>query len=166
MIALKITDTRTFMSHLLIKDTFDGLLFTDVELAMANTYSISGSINRGFYTDEEYDVLPDKDYSTWGAVKPFCYSLIKGSKVPGSMKVIFCMPKQHIEEVLEASGGILTADDVEGMNLNVRYMNGELNLITGTSLKTFTLDKSVEKAYDNYIIAYLDRCGIDYTICT
>ena len=53
MISLTIKDTKTFMSHLLIKDTFDNMLLSEAAIVTGNTYNINGSINRSFFSDDE-----------------------------------------------------------------------------------------------------------------
>ena len=162
MISLVIKDTRTFMSHLLIKDTFDSMLLSQAELNMAYSFTIDGSINRDFYTQEEYDELDNKNYSSWSIIKPFCFSFIKGSKVPSSMKIIFVMPDSVTERIIAESGASLNLTDVEGLFINIRYKDNTVTIITGTSLKAFTLDKSIEHSFDNYIKLYLEHCQIDY----
>ena len=97
MISLEIKDTKIFMSHLLIKDSFNSMLLSEAELAMANTYTIQGKINRSFYTDEEYESLSNKDYSLWEDIKPFCYSLVKGSSS--------CQHEDNIQSFLTDYGG-------------------------------------------------------------
>mgnify|MGYP006977389865 CR=1 FL=1 len=51
MISLTIKDTKTFMSHLLIKNTFDNMLLSEAAIVTGNTYNINGSINRSFFSD-------------------------------------------------------------------------------------------------------------------
>ena len=162
MISLEIKDTKTFMSHLLIKDSFNSMLLSEAELAMANSYTIQGKINRSFYTDEEYESLSNKDYSLWEDIKPFCYSLVKGSRVPASMKIIFKASLQITEDVINSSDTSLTADDVEGLYINIRYRDSRLNLVTGISLNSFSLDKGVEHSFDRYVKTVLDHLNISY----
>ena len=162
MISLQIKDTKTFMSHLLIKDTFDSMLLSQAELNMAYSFTLDGSVNRSFYTDEEYDGLDNRNYTPWKTIKPFCFSFIKGSKVPSGMKIIFVMPDSAVERIIQDSGASLSHDDIEGLFNNIRYKDNIVSVITGTSLKTFTLDKSVEHSFDNYIKLFLEHYQIDY----
>lgn len=91
MISLTIKDTKTFMSHLLIKDTFDNMLLSEAAIVTGNTYNINGSINRSFFSDDELASLASPSYSQWSKIKPVCFSLIKGNKVPTSLKIIFLL---------------------------------------------------------------------------
>ena len=53
MISLILKVTRTFMSNLLIKDTFDRLLLSEAVISTAHTYTINGEINKSFFSEEE-----------------------------------------------------------------------------------------------------------------
>ena len=162
MISLHIKDTKQFMSHLLIKDTWDKFLLSEATLMMANTFTISGEINRNFFTDEEYEVLYDKTYRQWSQIKPFCYSIIKGSKVPTNMKIIFVLPKDIEAEILANADSTITADDVERLFINIRYNENGIAIITGTCLRTFTLDKTLEHYFDNYIKTFLNQIELSF----
>lgn len=162
MISLSITDIKQFMSHLLIKDTFDSFLLSEADIATANTFTIQGSINRSFYSDDEFSELPNQNYSSWSQLKPFCFSLIKGNKVPSSMKIIFALSDSQCEAVLSDGETGFTANDINGLFINIRYQDGHLTAITGTSLRVFTLDKSVDKAFDHYICRFLSDAGINF----
>ena len=78
MLSLTIKDTKNFMSQLLIKEAFDGLFLSEAVIKTANSYTISGELNKDFFSEEEWNDLPEKSYSRWSSVKPFCFRLIKG----------------------------------------------------------------------------------------
>lgn len=162
MISLALKDTKTFMSSLLIKDTFDRMLLSEAVISTAHTYTINGAINKAFFSQEELSELPDASHAEWLSVKPFCYSIIKGSKVPTGMKIIFILPEAAVRDVISEAASSITEDDVEGLCLNIRYSEGKVFIVTGTALKTFTLDKSVEHAFDRYIRLFFEQNGIDF----
>ena len=49
---------------------------------------------------------------------------------------------------------------MEGFYLNIRYAKDELMLTSGCMQKTFSLDKTWEKAWDHYIENYLTHLGL------
>ena len=49
MIALTMTGIKDFMSHLLLKDTFDSFCFIEGEIVTFNTFTIDGFIHREFF---------------------------------------------------------------------------------------------------------------------
>ena len=90
------------MSHLLVKDTFDNFLLSEADIKTSCSHSIDGQINRAFYSDEEWETLEGdaRRYELWLNQKPFCFSLIKGSKVPSSMKIVMLMSTKDTEALL------------------------------------------------------------------
>lgn len=162
MISLSITDVKQFMSHLLIKDTFDTFLLSEANIVTANTFTIQGNINKEFFSDEELKALPNQQYSFWTQIKPFCFSLIKGSKVPSSMKIIFLLSPAQVLSLLETVDTEFTDSEINGLFMNLRYQDGKLTLISGTSLRTFSLDKSIDKAFDQYICHFLAEADISF----
>lgn len=162
MISLTIRDTKAFMSHLLIKNTFDRFQLSEASLSTANTYTINGEVNRAFYTQEEFESLSDHRYSRWESIKPFCFQLIKGSKVPSAMKYIFVLPEERTEQLLKECDFTASLSDVSGLFLNIKYGEAGVTIVTGTALHIFTLDKTLEKAFDRYVKTFLEHSGISY----
>mgnify|MGYP000567973763 CR=1 FL=1 len=78
MIALKLTNVKACMSHLLLMDTFDSFLLIEGEIMTFNTFKIDGFIQKNFYTSEELEqmgTLPE--YAYWKQLREYCFSLIK-----------------------------------------------------------------------------------------
>lgn len=166
MISLSIKDVKLFMSHLLIKDTFDSFLLSEADISTANNFIINGNINKDFFSSEEYEELDNKNYSLWSQLKPFCFSLIKGSKVPSSMKIIFLLSDSQCSNILSSIDSSMDSPisvvDINGLFMNIRYQDGQLTIITGSSLKVFTLDKSIDNAFDKYVCRFLSDAGISF----
>ena len=49
-----------------------------------------------------------------------------------------------------------------GLYLNIHFENGRLSCVTGTSFKTFTLDKTLEHVWDEYAERFFIHKGIDF----
>lgn len=162
MISLNITDTKNFMSNLLIKDTFDRFLLISADVSTANTFTINGELNKPFFSEEELNNLKDTRYAFWSSIKPFCYSIIKGSKVPLSLKIVFMLSEDDTNAFLNSPPLSGYLQDINGLFINIRYSNGVVNIVTGTSLKSFTLDKSIEHAFDDYIRNFLIASDINF----
>ena len=62
MIAFSLTNTKEFMSHLLLSDTFDHFSFIEGEIVTFNTFRIDGFIQKDFLTPERIcrSILPGK----------------------------------------------------------------------------------------------------------
>jgi hypothetical protein len=158
MIALRLTSVKDSMAHLLLAETFDNFLFIEGEIVTFNTFNIDGFIQKSFYPEEEN--IPS--YSLWKQLREYCYSLIKGKKTPLSFKFIFSLAPAAISRFIIQNNLDYKADEVQGMYLNIRYDGNSLQCITGISLKTFTLDKSLEQCWDKMVQKFLSQKQITY----
>lgn len=148
MIALRIEDKKKFTSELFVGEMFDRFFLQEAVVVTFNTFTVDGRIRQGYFTEEELEQGRIEEYSLWSAVKPFCYSLIKGKKLPESFRIVFGYPAAAIERFLADKGVPMRADQVRGLYLNVRYEDGQLKCVTGTAVNYFTMDKSLERAWD------------------
>lgn len=164
MISLRIKDTRKFMSHLLVKNTFDNFLLSEASINTSCLHSIEGKINHSFYSDEEWAELDEdeKKYTSWLVQKPYCFSLIKGSKVPSSMKIVMLLSSSATVKLLNDSEALLSYDNINGLFINIKYQDGHADIITGTSLNIFSLDKTLDSSFDSYIRNFLIDNGLDF----
>lgn len=160
MIALKLTSPKQFMSHLLLLETFDHFLLIEGEIVTFNTFRIDGYIQKEFF--ENQDDLPE--YSTWKQVREFCYSLIKGKRTPLSFKFIFSLSPENIARLIEREGLDFQAENVQGLYLNIRFDENGLSCVTGTSLKTFSMDKSLDKSWDTMVQKFFTQKGIAFDL--
>jgi hypothetical protein len=165
MIALQIQDIKNFMSKLLLSQTFDNFQIVEGSITTFNTFHIEGRLHKDFFTAEEIEeqFLDKREFSLWKEVKPFCLELIKGKKTPLSFKFIFQLSKENTEKLLASSGiTSLQPENISGLLLNVRFDNGSLCVITATNLNLFTLDKSLEHAWDDMVKRFLKQQEISF----
>lgn len=155
MISLKVADVKAFMNKLLLQNVFDNFLVSEVEVNMANKYTIQGEMNQSFYSNDEKELLDGRIYSTWGELKPMVLQMMKGNRTPLSFKMVFLLSKSNTIHVLEKSGLPFRYEDVGGLFLNLRFDSNGLYLITGTSLKVFTLDKSLDQVWEKDLKTFL-----------
>lgn len=161
MLALQIKNIKDFMSKLFLKDTFDPFYLVESSIITANTFSIDGRIKKEYFTSEENEERQYAEYSTWEALRPFCFQLIKGKKTPLAIKLIFCLTPDQSEKLIEKSGLPFQIRDIDGLFFNIRYENSNAIFTTGISMKTFTLDKSLELFWDQSMIKFLKNADID-----
>ena len=159
MIALQIQHIRDFMNKLLLQDTFDRFLVSDASITTFTTFSIDGQLQADFFETEKAKELKAQERSqvTWKEIKPFCYSVIKGRRTPLAFKFVFQLPQEETALLLARSGSPLTPQDVFGLYFNCQYQGEALTLTTGSSLKVFTLDKSLDHAWDQMLQEFLLR---------
>ncbi len=149
MVSFNIIDVKDCMSHLLIKDTFDSFLFMEGDITTFNRFHIDGLLQFDFFDTEQAETLDKRKYSLWKEVKDFCFSIVRGKKTPLHMKLIFSLSPENTQKFLTQADLPFTPDMVKGLYLNFHYDGSALKCITGTSMHTFTMDKSLEHAWDD-----------------
>lgn len=162
MIALELTDVKDFMNKLLLTDTFDHFLLSEATVVTYNTFIIDGHIKKEFFSEEELVEFSGETISKWSQIRPFCLQQIKGKKQPLSFKFIYILSNADSKNLLEESGLNYTMNDVNGFTFHISFKNNQLSCVTGTSLKTFTLDKSLEQYWDQKVQEFLKKSEIIY----
>lgn len=155
MISLKIFPVKGFMSALLSQNVFDNFWFSEGEIETFGKFSISGYLNQDFYSTDEWEALEGRRYASWAEIRPYIYQLIRGNKTPLSFKFVLLLSAENTARVLRRSGTGFTPEQVGGLFLNIRFGQNEVHLITGLSLKVFSMDKSLEFAWDQDMKTFL-----------
>ncbi len=155
MVALKIDDIKAFTYKLFVGTDFDGFLVREVNIVTYNSFTIDGHIRQGYYSEQELEENKIEELSSWHVLKPFCFSLIKGKKLPGSFQVTLQLPPAQVDHFLQRRQLSLTSEQINGIYMNIRYEDQVLYCISGTSLNLFTLDKSLDREWDEAMRLFL-----------
>ena len=138
MLSLSITDIKSFMGKLLKEDTFDTF----------NLHSLTIQNFAHFEIHKPEDQPPPK----WSVIRPFALDMVRGGgATPKTLKT-----------VLSTDGSLVNTTDTT-LFLNTHFEEGNITITTGISQKTFTMDKSPQIAWDNYIQNFLNDKGIGFT---
>lgn len=129
------TDVKSFMPKLLVKDTFDLFEVRNVEIVSFAEFSINSILTK----KEDEEVL------TWEKIRPIVYNIIKGAVLPKQIKVVFCLKKDELINI---------SDNLSSCFLNLLYENEEVMFTTGTSQKTFSLEKKEDIIFDEFVEKY------------
>ena len=164
MIAIKIEDRKQFTSGLFVGDLFDSVLVKEASIVTFNAFTIDGRVRKGYYSKEEQEERKLEEYSFWSAVRPFCFSLIKGKRLPESFQIVLQFAGQAVKEFAEEYGLSIAPERIKGLYLNIRYEDGQMVCVTGTSLDFFSLDKSVEEAWDKKAQVFFKEHQIPYIV--
>lgn len=162
MISLKIEDVKSFMAMLLTNALFDDFILKEVEIQTFTNFKISGQFCEDFFSQEELEGRIEKKAVLWSEIRGIVFSIIRGNKTPLSMKIVFQLPKEQVYNLVNSLGGRLKLEDVGGLFLNIRFEKNELFIITGTAIKTFTLDKTLEQEWDAWVKSFLKTQNISY----
>ena len=163
MIALQITDIKTFMHHLLKGTMFDNFLLQEATITQAASFHIDGTFNKDFYSEDELEEmnLDHVPFLPFSHIRPICFELLKGKKKPGYFKFVFLLSPKNQESTIARSGSSFHNEDVSAMYLNLTYKNNILTCTTGISYRLFSLDKTLDHEWDRLVTVFFRQNGID-----
>lgn len=162
MISFHIKEIKPFMAKLLMGATFDHLVLKSMEIQTFTDFIITGNFNESYFTKEELDERAGSRFISWSEVKQIAYSIIKGNKTPLLLKLVLQLPPSEAFKLVKISGIGLKEEEVGGLYMNIRFEKGELHIITGVAIKAFTMDKSLEQAWDESVRHFLVNQGINF----
>ncbi|NLL69897.1 MAG: hypothetical protein GX238_02055 [Epulopiscium sp.] len=152
MIALTILDLRLFMQELLKGSIFHPFEVRNVEIQTFTTFQISGQLHKDFFLIEEQELL-QRNYALWKEIQPFVFQMVKGSRLPKKLKLVLSFPKEEWHNVLPLEQQKQTS----ALFLNLLYEHPKMTCTTGVALPSFTLDKTVEHLWDEFIQSFLQQ---------
>jgi len=137
MLSLSIADTKDFMTLLLKSDCFDDFDFHNIIIHSFACFEIGK--------------MPQHDAFLWKKMKPYVFEIIKGNTLPKYTKIVLCK-----------NGNFLGLSE-STFFLNITYENGEVSISTGVSQKSFSLDRSAQICWNEWVLSFFDEKNILYT---
>lgn len=164
MRSYQIQDIRDFMKKLLIADTFDTFLLSEASITTFSTFHIDGTFHPDYLGSEETEISPAEQsgYTLWKRIRPFFFELTKGKNTPLNFHIVFRLAPHNVEKLVQQSGLSLSPSDIAGLFLNIRYDGSSLTCVSGTSLRIFTLDKSLDFAWDSMLEKFFKQKEIPF----
>ena len=159
MIALQITELKSFMGKLLATNTFDDFLLQEATLQMGIGYVIDGHINEAFYQTEEDQATERLPFITYSEVRGTLFDLIKGKRTPLGFQVLLQLPPKRCN-LLFPEG--LQTHLIKGLVMNIRYDGSKALITSGISYSSFSLDKAPELIWDEAMMTFLRSAGIAF----
>ncbi len=150
MLTVNIGDNKSFMNKLLRESIFDDFEVRKIEVQTFTHFEISGIIDKNFYAVEEQENIK-RNFCIWSEIKPIVFNLIKGNKLPRFIKIIFSLDEEKMLQISENAAALF---------LNISFENNVIICTTGSSQKNFSLDKSVDIAWEEYICEFLKNNDI------
>lgn len=152
----EIENKKKFTRALFTGDAFDKFLVTEAAFDTLTGFRIDGHINMDFLDDSEA-ALPENQEGViyWSRVKNFCFEIIKGKKLPLKFKIVFMLPVRLYKAFLARTQVDFKPEDINALFLNISYQEDKLTSTSAVSLKNFSLDKSLENAWDDYISRFI-----------
>lgn len=162
MTRFQIPDIRDFTKKLFIGDSFDFFLVSRASFITGTAVTLDGALHKGYFTDAQWEELEQHDLAPWPLLKPLCFQIIKGSRLPEQFSIVFSLPRSRTERLLAAWSLPIDANAVGGLFFNIFYERGALFCTTGVSFSVFIPDHSLEQAWDRYMGQLLSRMEIPW----
>lgn len=150
----EIEETGKFMSELLTGERYDSFYLFEARIKADIDYSINGKINKDFFDSDDREIMAAEEYISWKKIKPVVYGFVKGDKLPLSLKLILMFNRENITRLVEMNNLPISENDIGALFFNVLYEKGSLTVTTGTSIKTFSLDKTLDHVWDDTVEKY------------
>lgn len=164
MKAFSVPEVKPFMAGLLQGQLFHGWELRSAELGLMSRIEIQGNINSDYFTEEEKQ-RRTSPYLLWDEIQPKIRALIQGGHTPSYMNITLAVSPSRVPDIAQ--------DFVESFLINIRFdtgshpelqaapaavsgakNSGTLILVTGLSTKSFSMDKTPERLWDEKIPAY------------
>ena len=164
MIYLKINDIKKTMLELFGSESFDALYLLETEALTAALLHIDGKRNPDWYDSDEIDYNLT-EWMTWKEIKGMVFEYIKGSKTPKLLKISLKADDMTALNLIEKSGCMDAYSTMKpGLHIQFRYENGQLGLVTAVSFNEFTMDRTLERAWDEAVQEWMRNLQIGYEI--
>ncbi len=156
MVSGTVEELKSFMALLLRGELFDSWEVTEAKVETFFELSVNGRLKKDFF--EEPDML-HRDFARWGEVKEIFFQAIKGKRLPGMLRIVLAADREWTERILTECG---KAQEEAGASLflNIRYSANGCQVISGVSHVGFTLDKTLDSAWDAALQDFLKKNGI------
>ncbi len=163
MILITPDSSKDFMGKLLVSEAFDSFLLQEASIITSVTYNIEGRIHKDFFSEEEREGITE-EFVSWSTMRSTVFDLIKGRNTPISLKMTLALNTEAMNAVIRKESPEGQSNGLRALVVNIRFENGSVNLITGTSYETFTLEKTWEKVWDDTFTRFLTSKGIEFTL--
>jgi len=158
LISLRLPEMNRFMAKLLKGESFDEFLLKEGYLRTGMEYRFQGHIFPEYFDTEERENLKE-EFVRWSEVKPVVFELIKGKKTPLAFSFTMLLSCEDRDGFLREYG-IAVGEDHPSLYLQIRFEHGIGRIVTGTARNTFTLDKSMDEAWDAEVVKRLKQMEI------
>ncbi len=147
MLGQKVIDVKQCMKLMLSTEAFDAWELSEAKIIHHVSYVVDGHL-------EEGGCVP------YQQVRPICFDMIKGKVTPKQFRFTFLLPKDRYADFLNHADLAEDEMSIASLSVNLVFTEGELFLTTGVARVGFTLDKSVERAWDAYVLWMFHRLEI------
>ena len=156
MFAGTVEDLKAFMALLLRGELFDTWEVTEAKVETFFELSVNGRIKKDFFEEPE---TVNREFARWGEIKEIFFQAIKGKRLPGMLRIVLAANRTWTEQILSECGKA-TEEAGASLYLNIRYSANGCQIISGVSHTGFTMDKTLDAAWDAALQIFLKKSGI------
>jgi len=153
-VTLDSAQVKGFMGQMLREDVFDEFEVRGVEIGLDVRISINGVLEVEVEDEVAADTQKVQGFSTWAALRPLVYTIIKTGQKPKLIKIVFSYKAQNVHAIHPNAAALF---------LNMIYENDNVHFTTATSQKEFALDKSLDNNWDDWMRAFFAQKNITIT---
>lgn len=150
MISLLVTKQKDFTTKLFGQDAFDGF-----EVAEAEFLTI-------FRTEISPDTTEQKSPITWATVRPVAYRILQGNDLPKKFHIVLKLSAVNTVKTIDSFGLLADEAALPSFFMNIIYEREKLHVVSGCSKPSFTLDRSLDEAWDTTVKRYLKHKQIEF----
>lgn len=161
MIALQIQDKKKMLQVLLESTSFDTFPMQEVSVIRDSSLFLEGRIHPEYHTQQDPVPPESTGFVPWHNVRMLLASYI-GKDFPLSFKFVLQAPAAYTQNLLKNAAFTGDPSTVKGLILTFRYEQEHLTCLTGISLTTFSMDKSIETLWDQGIKKALANMQIGF----
>lgn len=153
MEAYEILDLKRCTKLLFSDNIFDEFFVQETEILTYNRFSIDGRIQKSYFDTQDTGEIAK--FSKWRDIKPICFDLIKGKRLPLSFKIVLKYP--DIDMGLDDASRKILNNESYDFFINIKYEEKKLSFISAASMKKFDMDKNIISEWDRYIRDFLKK---------
>jgi len=151
-----VEELKPFMALLLRGELFDSWDVTEAKVETFFELSVNGRLKKDFF--EEPDSV-QRDFARWGEIKEIFFQAIKGKRLPGMLKIVLAADRAWAEQIL-CECGKEKEEAGASFYLNIRYSANGCQVVSGVSHVGFTMDKTLDTAWDEVLRDFFKKNGI------
>ena len=151
-----VEDLKSFMALLLRGELFDAWEVTEAKVETFFELSVNGRLKKDFF--KEPDTV-QREFAKWGEVKEIFFQAVKGKRLPGMLRIVLAADRERTKQILKECGKE-QEEAGASLYLNIRYSASGCQVISGVSHAGFTMDKTLDLAWDAALQEYFKKNGI------
>lgn len=157
MLSFQLTAQKDFMNKLLCGNLFHEFNLKEASIAGAVSYYVDGHVNQDYFEGEEKE-----EYLSFSDIRNNLFQMIKGKRTPLSFHMVLHLNHDCLTKIEEKEKISFKELMIANLVLNIRFTDGNMQLVSAVDYSNFSLDKDFEKKWDGIVTRILERDEISF----